>query len=50
MNNFQNYDIAITAHLPIYFDKVSEDELRLISAIFPELLKEMIQYIEQDKE
>lgn len=50
MNKYQNYDVVISAHQPIDSANVTEDELRLISAIFPELLKEMIQYIEQDKE
>jgi hypothetical protein len=46
----QTYDVAIAAHHHPDSDKVSADELRLISAFFPEILKEMMQHIDPDKE
>lgn len=50
MSEYQNFDVAITAHQSIDLDSVSDNELHLIRAIFPEILKEMMQYIEQDEE
>lgn len=50
MSEYQNFDVAITAHQSIDSDSVSENELHLIRAVFPDLLKEMIQYLEQDEE
>jgi hypothetical protein len=46
----QTCDVVISAHYNPDSDKVSADELRLISAFFPEILKEMMQHVDFDKE
>lgn len=48
MNKDQNFDVAFTARQFIDSHNVLLEELRLISVVFPEILKEMIQHIEQD--
>jgi hypothetical protein len=50
VSEYQNFDVAITAYQFFSSDSVSDHELHLIRAIFPEILKEMMQYIEQDEE
>lgn len=50
MNKDQTFDIVLTSEAYIDDDKVSADELRLISSFFPEILLEMMQHIEIDEE
>lgn len=50
MSEQQTYDVAIIAHQHLNSDKVSAEELQLISAFFPQILQEMIQLIDIEQE
>jgi hypothetical protein len=43
-----SYDVAISAQ-PIDSAEVTQAELQLISAFFPEILKEMMQHIDDEE-
>lgn len=46
----QIIELLIVAYQPINEQKVNETELQHISVFFTEILAEMLQHIEQDKE